>query len=157
MPICFRAMPTEIARAHQRGELDAYGRPPEKRTADGSSRIPCRHCLTDVTVGDEYLVLASRPFSRLQPYAETGPVFLHADTCPRHAESTEAPEMLLKSSQMIVRGYSNDERIIYGTGAIVATDRIADAAASLLERPEVAFVHVRSATNNCFQCRIDRG
>jgi hypothetical protein len=155
MPIYFRAMPTDIARAYQHGGLDAYGRPPEKRTADGASRVPCRHCLTDVAVGDEYLVLAYRPFTSVQPYAETGPIFLHAHACPRHADSTETPEMLLKSSQMIVRGYSSNERIIYGTGAVVATDRIADVAASLLDRPEVAFLHVRSATNNCFQCRID--
>jgi hypothetical protein len=58
---------------------------------------------------------------------------------------------------MIVRGYSADERIVYGTGAVVATDRIAETATALLERDDVAFVHVRSASNNCFQCRIVRG
>jgi hypothetical protein len=58
---------------------------------------------------------------------------------------------------MIVRGYSADERIVYGTGAVVATDRIEETAATLFARDDVAFVHVRSASNNCFQCRIDRG
>jgi hypothetical protein len=154
--IRFHAMPTDLARAFQVGGLDAYGRPPERRTADGASRVPCRHCLTDVAVGDEYLVLAYRPFTTLQPYAETGPVFLHASACARHAESRETPAMLLKSPQMIVRGYSQDERIVYGTGAVVLTREIAEVAATLLARPEVAFVDLRSASNNCFQCRIDR-
>ena len=35
---------------------------------------------------------------------------------------------------MIVRGYSADERIVYGTGAVVATDRIAETATALLAR-----------------------
>jgi len=26
----------------------------------------------------------------------------------------------------------------------------------LLARPDIAYVHVRSARNNCFQCRIDK-
>lgn len=155
--IRFEAMATDVARGYQSGGPDAYGQSPERRTADGRFRVPCRHCLADVAPGEEYLVLAYRPFTTLQPYTETGPIFLHAKACERHAAAEHTPEMLRKSPQMIVRGYSADERIVYGTGAVVATDRIAETAAALLARDDVAFVHVRSASNNCFQCRIDRG
>ena len=31
-----------------------------------------------------------------------------------------------------------------------------EAAQDMLEDPRVAYVHVRSATNNCYQARIDR-
>lgn len=154
--IRFEAMATDVARGYQSGGLDAYGQSPERRIADGLFRVPCRHCLTDVAPGEEYLVLAYRPFTSLQPYTETGPIFLHAKACERHASAADTPEMISKSKQMIVRGYSVDERIVYGTGAVVATDRIGETAAALLAREDVAFVHVRSATNNCFQCRIDR-
>jgi hypothetical protein len=153
--IQFHAMPTELARRYQAGGADAYGRAPERRVADGS-RVPCRHCLEDVAGGEGYLILAYRPFSELQPYAETGPIFLHAGPCERRPDAGETPPMLLRSQQMIVRGYGRDERIIYGTGQVVPTDRIAETAAWLLDRSDVAFIHVRSATNNCFQCRIDR-
>jgi hypothetical protein len=149
-------MATDVAHELQAGGPDAYGYPPERRTADGSWRVPCRHCLTDVSVGEEYLVLAHRPFDGLQPYAETGPVFLHAAACARHPESNDTPEMLLQSRHMLLRGYSVDQHIVYGSGAVVPTSEIAAVATSLLDRPEVAFVDVRSATNNCFQCRIDR-
>jgi Protein of unknown function (DUF1203) len=156
--IRFEAMATDVARGYQAGGLDAYGRVPERRTAaaNGQFRVPCRHCLTDVAPGDDYLVLAYRPFATLQPYTETGPIFLHANACERHPSAEQMPEYLRRSSQMIVRGYSADERIVYGTGAVVATDRIAETAAALLAREDVAFVHVRSASNNCYQCRIDR-
>jgi hypothetical protein len=154
--IQFEAMATDVARGYQEGGPDAYGNAPERRTADGRFRVPCRHCLTDVAPGEEYLVLAYRPFTSLQPYTETGPIFLHARACERHPAAEHIPEMLRKSTHMIVRGYSADERIVYGTGAVVTTDRIEETAATLFARDDVAFVHVRSASNNCFQCRIDR-
>src|SRR5690349_14713046 len=71
----FVAMPTEVARAFQQGAPDANGQPPERHLSDGDG-VPCRHCLTTVAAGDPYLLLAYRPFSTLQPYAECGPIFL---------------------------------------------------------------------------------
>lgn len=56
---------------------------------------------------------------------------------------------------MIVRGYGYDERIVYGTGQVVESPQIAQVASSLLDDPAVQFVDVRSATNNCFFCRIE--
>jgi hypothetical protein len=55
-----------------------------------------------------------------------------------------------------VRGYSAQDRIVYGTGAVTAVAAIADRAATLLADTRVDYVHVRSARNNCFQVRIDR-
>jgi hypothetical protein len=54
-----------------------------------------------------------------------------------------------------VRGYDNEERIVYGTGAVTATAKIPEYAQSLLADSKIEFVHVRSASNNCFQCRIE--
>src|SRR5688572_26743355 len=80
--IRFLAMPTAEARGYQRGGPDAYGNPPERGISDGSG-LPCRHCLRHIAVGEPYLTLAHRPFPKTQPYAETGPIFLHADECER--------------------------------------------------------------------------
>lgn len=151
----FKAMPTEMARRYQGGEADAYGNPAERRVSDGDG-VPCRHCLRHVAPGRPYLILAYRPFQSLQPYAETGPIFLCADACERHPDTASIPAIFAGQPQLIVRGYGADERIVYGTGQVVAGADIADAAASILARPEIAFVHVRSARNNCFQCRIER-
>ena len=104
--------------------------------------------------GEPYLVLAYRPFPELQPYAETGPIFLHAEECERARCGSEPPEMLA-GPDYIVRGYGADDRIVYGTGAVVPTPAIAEKAEALLARDDVAYVHVRSARNNCYQCRID--
>ncbi|MFB2595452.1 DUF1203 domain-containing protein [Paracoccus sp. p4-l81] len=110
---------------------DAHGLPPERIAASTGTGTPCRHCLRQVPVGAPYLVLAHRPFAGRNPYTETGPIFL----CR----------------------YSHDERIVQGTGAVTPTDRIKAHRAELLARQDIAFVDIRSASNNCFLCRVRRG
>lgn len=152
--IQFTPIPTPIALAYQNGGLDANGQLPERHISDGDG-VPCRHCLNQVAAGEPYLILAHRPFPTPQPYAETGPIFLHANACPSYKLGDTLPPML-GSPQYIIRGYTSTNRIIYGTGQIAATADIVTKATQLLAQPEVAYVHVRSATNNCFQCRVDR-
>jgi hypothetical protein len=152
----FKALPTNEVRALQAGEADAYGMPPERRISDGDG-VPCRHCLRNVAAGDAYLILAYRPFPTLQPYAETGPIFLHAEPCERAEESEALPELFSRTPAYIVRGYGHDDRIVYGTGAVVPTPQIEGRAGELLAQPDVAYLHMRSAKNNCYQCRIERG
>lgn len=154
--IRFIAIATEEARALQRGGPDAYGMPAERRTSDGSD-VPCRHCLRGVAAGEDYLVLAWRPFATLQPYAETGPIFLHARECERAVEGDVLPAMFEPTPDYILRGYDAADRIVYGTGAVVPTPGIAARARMLLDDPGVAYVHMRSARNNCYQLRIERG
>ena len=156
MPIRYVALlDSDRVRALQASGLDAYGMTPERRVSDGVG-VPCRHCLQNVREGAEYLVLAYRPFPRLQPYAETGPIFLHAEACERAAKSGVLPKMYGSTPEHIVRGYDHDDRIVYGTGAVVPTDRIDERARDLLQRPDIAYLHMRSARNNCYACRIER-
>ena len=152
----FTAMPTDVVRALQAGSTDAYGLTPERRISDGDGD-PCRHCLTEVAAGKPYLILAHRPFDALQPYAETGPIFLCADACERHQDSTTTPAMFLAWKRLLLKGYSADQRIVYGTGKVVPTAEVAHTAVDILQRPDVAFVDLRSAENNCFMARVFRG
>ena len=154
-PIKFVTMPTDEALAFQAGAADANGQPPELRISDGDG-VPCRHCQTDVAKGEPYLVLAYRPFPALPPYAETGPIFLHAKACARADDAHETPAMLARRAAHLVKGYSRDDRIVYGTGKIVPSADLTAEAANILRRDDVAYVHVRSSVNNCYSCRIER-
>ena len=149
----FSPIPTEIVRAYQAGGADANGQVPERAVSDGDGN-PCRHCLKMIPAGAGMLILAHRPFPAPQPYAEMGPIFLCADECAPGGGS-DLPE-ILNSAEYILRGYGPDDRIVYGTGAVVVTDRIPDEAAARLGDPRVAYVHVRSSRNNCYHLRIDR-
>lgn len=153
MPIRFTAIPTEIVRAYQAGGLDANGQSPERQVSDGGGN-PCRHCLQMIPKGAGMLVLAHRPFPALQPYAELGPIFLCADACAAGG-GAQVPAVLA-SADYIVRGYGANDRIVYGTGAVVPTAAIMTEAEARLADPDIAYVHVRSARNNCYQVRIDR-
>ncbi len=153
-PIKFIAMTTEEAEAYRAGAPDAYGAAPERAVSDGAS--PCRHCLRDIPEGAEMLILAHRPFPALDPYAETGPIFLCADPCDRHAEDA-APAYLDARAGVLVKGYLANDRIHYGTGRIVPPAALSEAAAEILADPATAYVHARSATNNCYQFRVERG
>jgi hypothetical protein len=150
----YRALPTQDVRALQSGGLDAYGFAPEHSISDGANN-PCRHCLRNIEQESEMLILAYRPFENLHPYAETGPIFLCADACEQGG-GEEIPEILQTSPEYLVKGYSAQERIVYGTGATVAATQISAHASKAFDDPAVAYVHVRSSRNNCYQLRIDR-
>lgn len=153
--VLINSMTTDQARNFRDGAPDAYGQKPEIHISDGGG-VPCRHCQQDVAKGEDYLILAYSPFPKPQPFSETGPIFLHAHSCPRYPENDIVPPMFLKRESYLLKGYGRDDRIVYGTGQIVKSPDIAKAAEAILEQANVAYVHVRSALNNCFSCRIDR-
>jgi hypothetical protein len=152
--IIYRAMPTADSEAFWSGAPDANGQRPEVAISDGDG-VPCRHCLTDIAAGERHFVLAYRPFPSLQPYAETGPILLHASPCRRAADAGSIPAMLARRKAHLVKGYNSRDRI-HGTGQIVQSAELDETAHMLLQQPEVAYLHVRSAANNCCTCRIDR-
>jgi hypothetical protein len=155
MTIRYEAMDTGTVRAIRAGGPDAYGQPAQRGAISDGKGVPCRHCLRDVPEGREYLILAHRPFPEPQPYAETGPIFLCADDCERGG-GTDVPAILTTSTDYLLKGYRSDDRIFYGTGRVVPVADAPDYAAGLLDNPDVAYVDVRSARNNCFQLRIRR-
>jgi len=153
MTLRIRGIPTDEVDRLRHGGPDANGQPPLVRRADGWAN-PCRHCLGLILDGDEKLVLAYRPFDRAQPYAETGPIFLHKAPCERY-DGDAPPSWFDHLDPAIVRGYGDDDWIRYETGQVVRGPDVAAACRAILADPTVAYAHVRSKYN-CFQCRVDR-
>jgi len=148
-----RGIGTEQAVRFRNFELDANGQTPIEVSSDGKSN-PCRHCLGLIAKGDAMLLLAYRPFDQLQPYAETGPIFLHKDLC-EHYDSHAMPAWFDHFDPAIIRGYSEVHVIRYDTGQAVAGNDLATQCRNILADASVAYVHIRSKFN-CFQCRVDR-
>lgn len=149
------ALPTALVTAWRAGAPDAHGLPPERHVSDGTGNR-CRHCLRLIREGTDFLIVAHRPFDHLHAYAEVGPLFVCADDCARHADDGRLPPAMTSAPDYLIKGYAADERIVYGTGQIVAPEAMLGAAEALFADPQVAFVHIRSARNNCYQARIDR-
>lgn len=160
MTLTFQPLDSDLVRAIRAGGPDANGQPAERGAISDGVGVPCRYCLCHVPAGEEYLILAHQPFPAPQPYAETGPIFLCAADCaawPGDAAGGHGlPPILTTSPDYLLKGYGADHRIRYGTGRVVARDDLAAYAGTLLADPAIAFVDVRSARNNCYQCRIRR-
>ena len=149
-----QGIPTDEVTRMRRGAPDANGQPALNRVAEGLTN-PCRHCLGLIAEGDNKLVLAYRPFKVLQPYAETGPIFLHEQPCERY-DGEVLPAWFDYLDPAIVRGYGADDWIRYDTGRVVPGRELTAACQAILSDATVAYVHIRSKYN-CFQCRVERG
>ncbi len=88
-----------------------------------------------------------RPIHRL-------PIFLCAEACAQGGGAS-LPAMLA-SPDYILRGYGADDRILYGSGAVVPTKALIAEAEARFANPAIRYLHIRSARNNCFQCRVER-
>lgn len=154
MKLLVSGIATEQMESYQAGGPDAHGQPAVQRTARGVAN-PCRHCLQLIDDGEPMWVLAHRPFDALQPYAEVGPIFLHAQACRRY-EAPALPVWFKHLHPALIRGYGTDHWIRYETGDVVAGSELDAACRNILARPDTAYVHIRSKFN-CFQCRVERG
>lgn len=154
MTLTFHPYESEFVTSVRKGGADANGQTAERSRSAGGGNL-CRSCLENVPEGAEMLILAARPFPEIQPYAETGPIFLCAGDCvPWQGDGV--PPVLQSAPDYLLEAYSADNRIIYGTGKIVLQEELGDYARGLLDDKKVAYVDVRSARNNCFQTRITR-
>lgn len=152
MSFTFEPMDEATAAHFRSGGADSYGNTPEHRVSDGTG-VPCRRCMRMVGRDEPYLVVAWRPFTRLHAYTETGPVFLHAETCSPEQTAPGGLPAFLTSPDYILRGYDAGERIVYGTGGVIARDAIPARIEELLATTAVKAVHIRSSRNNCYHCR----
>lgn len=153
MKLIVRGIPVDHVQRLRTGGLDANGQVPLRRVAHGMAN-PCRHCLQLIAEGDTMLVLAYRPFNAVQPYAEVGPIFLHAGDCHPY-QSNALPAWFTFLEPAVIRGYGVDDWIRYETGSVVSGGVLADACAQILSDSEISYVHIRSKFN-CYQCRVER-
>lgn len=153
MKLAVRGIDSDFVAHIRHGGQDANGQAALVRHATGGAN-PCRHCLQLIADGDEKLVLAYRPFTGLQPYAEVGPIFLHNRECTRY-DSNELPAWFAYLQPALVRGYDREDWILYETGTVVPGQQLSSACEKILANPDVAYAHVRSKFN-CFQCAVER-
>ena len=150
----FSALPTDVVDGYRAGGLDAFGNSPERAISDGVAN-PCRHCLCNIPKGATMLILAHKPFEGTHPYTEVGPIFLCEQSCKRGG-GTDLLEVLTTSPDYLIKGYSAQDRIVYGTGVVAPTEELETRFAAIFANQDVSYIHVRSARNNCYQARVDR-
>ncbi|MDQ4038222.1 MAG: DUF1203 domain-containing protein [Actinomycetota bacterium] len=123
---------------------------------DDAGGWPLRCCLRDSAPGDELAIVAWSPFPWRGPYAETGPVVVHARPCDLSEGFDEVPAQF-RGRRQILRPYGTDQRIAYDQVRLIEADEDLEAAiAELLAVEDIDFVHARNVLAGCYSFTIER-
>ncbi|AKU18873.1 hypothetical protein VV02_12420 [Luteipulveratus mongoliensis] len=117
--------------------------------------FPLRCCLRQSELTEEIALISYAPLQGPSPWAEVGPVFVHATPCDGY-DSPGLPEAMRIGSK-VLRSYRADGSLDYD--GIVVAEPDADLEPlleDLLADPARAEVHVRSLTAQCFTYRVTR-
>jgi hypothetical protein len=146
----FRIVPirTEIAEAARRAGAADHA----FVVADSPMGYPCRHCLRWAQPGERMILFPFAAIAPGRPYSESGPIFVHAEPCERYAATHEFPPDF--RSGRVLRAYNSQREMI---AAEVANGEGPEAVIErFLQKPETAFVHVRSASHGCYTMEVER-
>jgi hypothetical protein len=144
-------LPTEIAERARR--LAASGAPDHAIVvADSPRGYPCRHCLRFAQPCERVVLFPYQAIPAGHPYSESGPIFVHAESCERYGATHAFPVGFRKGR--VMRAYNSkldmiDAEIADGSEPELVIEK-------LLQNPGTAFVDARSVTRGCFTFRIQR-
>ena len=114
---------------------------------------PCRVCLRISSEPEDLLLLSYQPLPDIGPYAEIGPIFVHARHCEPYAGSAEFPADFARR-RLVLRAYGHEGRIVDATVAEAGT--APERAAEFFRDVAVAEVHARHESYTCFAFKIVR-
>jgi hypothetical protein len=147
-----RPIPADrLAAVRDRG-VDELGHPVRPAPAGGGEPLRC--CLRDADPGEPIALIGHRPSDLGGPYAETGPVFVHAAACAGYPTPDAYPAGF-RSRRQVFRAYGPDGRIV--DAEVVAGADAEPALERLLARTDVARVDSRNVAYGCYMFRVERG
>jgi hypothetical protein len=119
---------------------------------DSPTGYPCRHCLRWAQPGEHVLLFPYTSIPGGHPYSETGPIFVHVESCQRYSSTDEYPVDFRNGRAF--RAYDASYNMI---DAEVATgNEPEDVIEKLFQNPKTAFLEARSVSRGCFTFRIQR-
>jgi hypothetical protein len=147
------AVPTEVANSvRETMRAPVYGFPAHAELATDAA--PCRHCLRTFAAGvDRRILFTYDRFAGIESLPQPGPVYIHADDCPRYSGDAGFPEEL-RGSPRTLEAYACGRRLV--AQEYVADGKFEPVIEQLLERQEVDYIQVNSTTAGCYTFRIER-
>jgi Protein of unknown function (DUF1203) len=143
----FVAIPSDIARRARETLRDDFGH----GLAVTPATAPCRHCLQIPKQPQPMILLSYQVLPDTGPYAEIGPIFIHAEPCEPYADVTTFPEDF-RPRPLVLRAYDSTGSIV---DALVSDPGNAQRdALAFFANPAVAEVHVRHVSYTCFDFKI---
>ncbi len=127
---------------------DEFGNPWTLRVAEGWEPLRC--CLRPATAEDDIALICFSPWTEPSPWAEAGPVFVHFGHCAGYLTHDVFPESFRRQRSML-NPFDHSGSRAYDHITFVDRDDDHEAhVRKILAEPDVAYLHVRSATAGCF-------
>ena len=148
----YRIIPIDKQVASQIRETlrDNYGH--KLKEAVLSHRALCRYCLADGDLRETQILFSYSPFyENKTPYAEVGPVFIHAE-CKQYDSRNGFPQDLKTRNYLTVRGYSNDQLLI--SGEMCKGEGIEATIERMFQQSRVDYIHINDARSGCFFMKL---
>ena len=147
------AIPTEMAdEVRETMQAPVYGFPAHAELA--TDPAPCRHCLRIIAAGTERRILFTYDrFAGVEELPQPGPIYIHANDCPRYSGDAGFPEQL-RSSPRTLEAYAQGRKLL--AQEYVTDGKVENAIEQLFARREVDYIQVHSTTAGCFTFRIER-
>ncbi len=114
---------------------------------------PCRVCLRISNEPEDLILLSYQPLADTGPYAEVGPIFIHAHACEPYSDVESFPADFEQRS-LVLRAYDYAGRIY--DADVTAPGHARERAEAFLSNADVAQVHVRHTSYTCFDFKILR-
>ncbi|MES1218054.1 MAG: DUF1203 domain-containing protein [Bacteroidota bacterium] len=147
----------EYVKTIRENKTDHYGHEVIEQIANGLG--PCRVSLKPFVRGkDKRLLFTHSPFTIANAYDQPGPVFINAEEVEEYADIYRFPPEIKADKEhfhITLIGYSKQQMMVY-------TKMVGDADVDEMieqifnEKPEVEYLHARSAEACCYMCRIER-
>jgi hypothetical protein len=152
-PIRVMGIPTEVAEeVRSTMRAPGYGFPAHAEV--GTDAAPCRHCLRSIDPGQPGRILFTYDrFAGIEQLPQPGPVYIHAEACPRYEEVARFPEEL-RASPRTLEAYARGRRLL--AQEYVSDGKFEPAIEKLFAWREVDYIQVNSTTAGCFTFRIER-
>jgi hypothetical protein len=146
------ALETEIAeRVRSTLKAPVYGFPAHFEVADDTA--PCRHCLHTIAAKERRILFTYDRFTGREPLPQPGPVYIHAEDCPRYPEAAGFPEEL-RDSPRTVEAYARGRKL--KAQEYVSDGRFEPVVEKLFADNEVEYLQINSTTAGCFTFCIER-
>jgi hypothetical protein len=122
------------------------------RVVPSPTGYPCRHCLRWAEPGEQLVLFPYPSIPMGRPYSETGPIFVHAQSCPRYEATAQYPADF--RSGRVIRAYNARQDMI--AAEAIGTSDPETLIEKLLANPETEFLQARSADRGCYTFGIIR-
>ena len=155
----FKIVPlgSEYAKKIKENNKDDFGHEVIEQVATGKG--PCRVSLKPFTVGEDVRLLISHsPFAVDNAFNQPGPVFIHKKEVEPYSDIHRFPPEIKadkESFHLTLIGYDKKQMMVFTQ--LVGDDDVDLLIPKIFEkRPDIEYLHARSAEACCFICKIER-